>query len=678
LTNIIVQGVSNYTTNLAAGTLTFTLTDGQHATLIYQNQELPPEPATLTVIKTTCPTDNQTVFTYLITAPPGTFTLTDGQTWTSNNLPPGTYTITEHPQTGWNLINISVEGTTNYTTNLAAGTVSFTLEAGQNITLTYINLKHEPESGTITVDKRTVPSDSTVVFNFTTSTPAGTFSLTDRTSWSSGNLPPGTYIITELPTAGWNLTNIIVRGASNYTADVSTGTVTLHLASEENITITYQNAELPPQPNAFTVIKTTCPTGSTAIFNFVTSAPTGVFTLTDGQSWNSGNLPPGTYTITELTKAGWNLTNIIVEGTTNYTTNLTTGTITFTLEVGQHATILYQNTQLPPSTGTFTVIKSTCPMGSSAVFNFVTSAPTGTFTLTDGTSWNSGDLPPGAYTIAELAKAGWNLTNIIVDGATNYTINLAAGTVTFTLDAGHHVSIVYLNTELPPQPGTITVTKATCPTGASTPFSFVTSAPAGVFTLTDGQSWNSGNLPPGTYIITELAKAGWNLTNIIIDDPSGKSTIDLSTGTVTINLESGNHVTIIYQNTQLPPQPGTITVTKVTCPTGASTPFSFVTSAPAGTFTLIDGGVWNSGDLSSGKYIVTELNKAGWNLTNIIVVDPNDNSSVDLATGTVTINLEAGNHITIIYQNTEQTPEPDNCKKAPAVAVNAGDYPKPQ
>ncbi|MCL1976693.1 MAG: hypothetical protein FWG55_01070, partial [Candidatus Bathyarchaeota archaeon] len=122
-----------------------------------------------------------------------------------------------------------------------------------------------------------------------------------------------------------------------------------------------------------------------------------------------------------------------------------------------------------------------------------------------------------------------------------------------------------------------TVAKVTIPPGSPMAFNFITNTPTGTFTLT-GTSvpWNSGNLQPGIYYVTELPTEGWALSNIVVVDPSGGSTIDLETGTAIINLQSGNNVAVVFINTELVgPLPGSISVVKSTCPSGSSAVFDF-------------------------------------------------------------------------------------------------------
>jgi hypothetical protein len=57
-------------------------------------------------------------------------------------------------------------------------------------------------------------------------------------------------------------------------------------------------------------------------------------------------------------------------------------------------------------------------------------------------------------------------------------------------------------------------------------------------------------IPPGSYNITELAQPGWNLDNILINDPSGGSSTDVSTGTAHLNVDGNERISVVFYNTQ--------------------------------------------------------------------------------------------------------------------------------
>jgi uncharacterized repeat protein (TIGR01451 family) len=58
--------------------------------------------------------------------------------------------------------------------------------------------------------------------------------------------------------------------------------------------------------------------------------------------------------------------------------------------------------------------------------------------------------------------------------------------------------------------------------------------------------------------------------------------------------------------------------------------------------------------LVAGSYTVTETPAAGWTLTNLVCVDPDNGSTVDLGTGVASLDLDAGETITCTYTNSRQ------------------------
>src|SRR5260370_37223013 len=66
-------------------------------------------------------------------------------------------------------------------------------------------------------------------------------------------------------------------------------------------------------------------------------------------------------------------------------------------------------------------------------------------------------------------------------------------------------------------------------------------------TLSDGQSADA-SVAPGTYHVTETAKAGWNLLSISCDN--GNSSGVTATGVATFVVTAGQHVTCTYTNTK--------------------------------------------------------------------------------------------------------------------------------
>jgi len=99
-----------------------------------------------------------------------------------------------------------------------------------------------------------------------------------------------------------------------------------------------------------------------------------------------------------------------------------------------------------------------------------------------------------------------------------------------------------------------------------------------------------------------------------------------------------------------------IVVDKVTDPPGSEQSFSFTLDGPGihAEFSLTDeASPYTSIHLQPGEYTVTESVPSGWDVTDIVPDD--DNSTGDPGTATATINLEAGETVTVAFTNTEQS-----------------------
>ena len=143
-----------------------------------------------------------------------------------------------------------------------------------------------------------------------------------------------------------------------------------------------------PATGIIVVSKNTVPPGSPQPFSFLPSwgAP---FSLTDGQSNNSGPLPAGSYYISEVPVIGWYTAASPYPGD-------------IVVLSGETTNVQFINTQAVQ----VIVNKTTNPAGNSQEFDFMTNyGPP--FSLAGGQSNNSGFLPAGTYTVAEAPLPGW-------------------------------------------------------------------------------------------------------------------------------------------------------------------------------------------------------------------------------------------------------------------------------
>jgi len=592
--------------------------------------------ASITIVKNAIPDDSQK-FSFATTsgpstALPSTFELQDDgveavdpSSVTFPDLKNGTYTVSEDGETGWDLTSLTCSDQNDPTgaSTVAAPTATIHLQAGEQVTCTFTNTKR----GTITVVKQTVPSGSTQKFDFSSNF-MGNFQLVDGGSKTSEPLVPGTaYSVSETSPAGWDLTGFVCSDGSSPSA--------INLAAGENVTCTATNV----QRGHIAVDKVTFPSGSNQSFSFeLKGGPDTVnqsFPLKDADPpYDSGALKPGTYTVEEVNlPAGWKLTNLVCTGT-GATFSYDNKKATIELAAGGSVVCTYTDTQ----GGRIEIEKQTLPDGSNATFDF-----TGAITATLGDGGSSGvNVDPGTYYVTESAKAGWDLTDITCsDPTSNSSGVIGTGVSTFVVAPGETVRCVYTNT----QKGRIEIEKQTLPDGSNATFGFTGDITA---TLGDGDS-EGANVVPGTYHVTESAKAGWDLTSIVCND--GDSSGVIGTGVATFKVAPGETVRCVYTNTQR----GTIIAKKVTDPSPNTTDSFAFTGDASGS--IKDGQTIEVSNLKPGTYTSTETDPAPkFELTNISCDDGSSAtpSTVNLGTLKATFKLDPGETVTCTFTNTQQ------------------------
>lgn len=206
---------------------------------------------------------------------------------------------------------------------------------------------------------------------------------------------------------------------------------------------------------------------------------------------------------------------------------------------------------------------------------------------------------------------------------------------------------------LVPLVGTIEILKDAVP-DSSQDFSFT--GDLGSFTLTDDGANPAietfSEIEPGQYDVTETVPAGWNLGSLVCEDPDSGTTVDLASATATIDLDPGETVSCLFTDTETPPPAeGSITIVKNARPDSAQV-FDF--TGDLGAFDLADTGpIAKSATftgLAPGDYEVTETPiPAGWDLADIVCVDPDAGTTVSVATATVTIDLDGGESVTCTF-----------------------------
>ena len=434
-----------------------------------------------------------------------------------------------------------------------------------------------------------------------------------------GNVVPGSYSVTEGAVTSWELTGLVCNGdaTSGSSGTKSGSTANIDLKAGGSVTCTFTNTKA----GRIIVDKVTDPSGDPASFTFDPSYGNS-FTLTDLATPNdSGDLKPGTYSVSESALAGWDPTGASCDDGSPVSA--------ISLQPGEIVTCTFHNTKRA------TIIDKKVMVGGTSTFTF-TGDPSGSISTNNGTI--SEQVVPGQYTSTEAAKTGWDLTDVSCDDSDS-TGNVGNATATFQAGPGETVTCTFTNTKR----GHIVIDKQTVPAGDSQLFTFTPSYNGGqTFQLADATTPNdSGALVPGAYSVSEAAQAGWDQTSAVCDDGSPVSAI---------SLQAGETVTCTFTNTKR----GTIIVEKQTSPDGADGSFTFTGDAAG---SIGDGGQIVVDNLKPGTYTSTEADPGDNFDLGAIVCDDGQSatpSSGDVATALATFHLDPGETVTCVFTNVER------------------------
>jgi hypothetical protein len=273
-----------------------------------------------------------------------------------------------------------------------------------------------------------------------------------------------------------------------------------------------------------------------------------------------------------------------------------------------------------------TVDKVTDPAADPEFFTFATTGGPGPvndiFQLADGTTPHvTGDLDPGTYAVTETVPAGWTLQGATCTGGPFGAGAVYANGADFTLASGDEVACTFTNAKLPPNLGSITVDKATNPSGSPQLFDFTTAGGAinDAFQLADGTpAHTTVDVPAGTYSVTESVPAGWTLQSAACSGGPFGGGAAYTNGSF-FALGAGEQVTCTFLNIPDAATVASITVDKATDPAGSPQFFTFTTAggpdSVSDIFDLADGTApHTTANLKPGTYSVTEAVPPGWTL----------------------------------------------------------------
>lgn len=135
------------------------------------------------------------------------------------------------------------------------------------------------------------------------------------------------------------------------------------------------------------------------------------------------------------------------------------------------------------------------------------------------------------------------------------SLSVAAYRITQPCDVTDQTqAVVTVRGTQPPSPGSITVVKRTSAPTTDT-FRFTTGTDD--FTIPSGGTHTTNNLLPGSYVVSEAATVGWQLSLIRCTDASGAAIGSRNGQTVRIDLPPGGAITCTFTNTYAGTLPST-------------------------------------------------------------------------------------------------------------------------
>lgn len=335
-----------------------------------------------------------------------TGTLTTGSTLVVSDLSPGTYTTTEvNPAPDFDVSSVSCDDGDSPTASSGDSgtrTAVINLDPGETVTCTFVNSKR----GTAVIAGITDPEGAAGQIQFT-GVPSGTIPMNG--TLVVANLPPGTYTSTQVdPAPQFDLSTVSCDDGGSplpSTGDPATRSAVFNIDPGEMVTCTFVNTR---RGAAIVAVDTeTSPTGIS--FQF-TGVPTG--TIPAEGTLVSADLPPGTYTTTEVDPApDHELTEVVCDDEGSQTESLgdaQTRTAVFNIDPGETVvcTFIHGSEPPPPNGG---AAGGSGGSGSGRV-------PPGGNPFTDPSIYLENfpipdDLPPEAGTYALPLEGTWSVTH---------------------------------------------------------------------------------------------------------------------------------------------------------------------------------------------------------------------------------------------------------------------------
>ena len=547
----------------------------------------------------------------------------------------GTYPITELVPDGWELTDLACtdpDGGT--TTDTAAGTATVDLDEAETVECTFTN---EP-SAIVRVFVE-VPDGAPGTFLFDGGPDLPGFSIaTPGESMAEIAAPVGTHPLTQTLPDGWELSDIDCVDPDNGSViDFASGSVAIDVDEDETIECTFANQ---PTSKIRVFLETPGGVAGSAAFTYAVSGDLPGFTISHpDQSQAEIFAAAGTFTITQQTPDGWELTDLsCVDPDGGTSVDLAAGTANVDVDADETVDCTFTN----EPAAVIVIMVDTGDVEATDVFPFVATGGLGNFAVdTESQSMASIAAAPGSYVVTETVPAAWRLTAISCDDPDDETTSSDTA-ATVDLDDGEIVTCTFTN-----EPAAqIQVIVDSPPGGGDQAFEFTATELAG-FTITrPGQSQATVAAEPGLYAVTETVPDGWDLLSISCVDPTGGTTTSVLTATATIDLSEGDAVVCTFAN-----EPTAAIELVVDAPENSGAA-AFVFEAGGGLpSTTINhpGQSQASIPAATGTYPITQLLPDGWKLSGLTCSDPDGGTTADITSASVEVDLDDDEVVTCTF-----------------------------
>lgn len=449
--------------------------------------------------------------------------------YNSGQINPGTYTVSSSQPPGYS-VSYSTNPTGGASSYVAGAIATVTVTTGQTVDLWW---KYTPVSNTIQgykVDQNGVISSIEAPI---TIDGIGSFS---SNPYNSGTLTPGTYRVSSFQPPGHTVSYSTnpTGGASTY---ISGSIATVTVAQGGTVILWWKYTP------SFSNIKGYKVDLNGAVSNFgatITISGVGSFTT---NPYDSGQIGPGVYRVSSSRLPGYEISySINPEG--GPSTYVASSTAVVTVTVGGTVNLWWKYAPItePPPSQDVGIIKGYRVDQDGQVTPLVPAATISISGISSFTTnpYNSGEIPPGDYTISSSRPAGYNVSYSInpQGGLSTY---ISGSTVTLTIAPGQLVNLWW---KYSPITGVIQGSKVdqSGQVTSAVPTASITIYGIGFFT---GNPYTSGEILQGTYTISSSEPSGYHIS--YSTNPAGGPSTYTSGSTVTLTLAPGQTINLWWK-----------------------------------------------------------------------------------------------------------------------------------